>query len=221
MVKESRTCHHRSRGDQVRHREDVTMEELGGAMTTPRSRASPRSSVRTMKTSCNGCATCELPALQQPGGPARLCRHRRSRQPADALTISCRTGERAYDMHEVIRYVVDDGEFLEVFPLWAMNVVTGFARLDGHSVGVTRTTEGAVGNARLDRARRGESFRAVLRRLQHADPHLGRRAGVPPRTSRIQRDNPPRREAPVRLRRGHRARMTVITRKAYGGATWS
>jgi propionyl-CoA carboxylase beta chain/acetyl-CoA/propionyl-CoA carboxylase carboxyl transferase subunit len=39
-------------------------------------------------------------------------------------------------MHEVIRYVVDDGEFLEVFPLWAMSVVIGFSRLDGHSVGV-------------------------------------------------------------------------------------
>src|SRR5919106_215562 len=41
-----------------------------------------------------------------------------------------------YDMHEVIRRVVDDGEFLEIFPLWAMTVVTGFARLDGHSVGI-------------------------------------------------------------------------------------
>src|ERR687898_2564810 len=41
-----------------------------------------------------------------------------------------------YDMHEVIRRIVDDGDFFEVFPFWAMNVVTGFARLDGRSVGV-------------------------------------------------------------------------------------
>jgi acetyl-CoA carboxylase carboxyltransferase component len=46
------------------------------------------------------------------------------------------TAREPYDMHEVIRRVVDDGEFLEVFPLWAMNVVTGFSRLDGHTVGV-------------------------------------------------------------------------------------
>ena len=39
-------------------------------------------------------------------------------------------------MHEVIRRIVDDGDFFEVFPFWAMNVVTGFARLDGRSVGV-------------------------------------------------------------------------------------
>src|ERR671919_2541249 len=41
-----------------------------------------------------------------------------------------------YDMKDVIRTVVDDGEFFEVFPRWAMNIVIGFARLDGHSVGI-------------------------------------------------------------------------------------
>jgi acetyl-CoA/propionyl-CoA carboxylase carboxyl transferase subunit len=41
-----------------------------------------------------------------------------------------------YDMHEVIRRVVDDGEFLEVFPLWAMSIVIGLARLDGRTVGI-------------------------------------------------------------------------------------
>jgi acetyl-CoA carboxylase carboxyltransferase component len=46
------------------------------------------------------------------------------------------TAREPYDMHEVIRRVVDDGEFLEVFPLWAMNVVVGFARLDGRTIGV-------------------------------------------------------------------------------------
>jgi propionyl-CoA carboxylase beta chain len=43
---------------------------------------------------------------------------------------------KPYDMHEVIRLVFDDGEFFEVFPHWAGNILTGFARLDGHSVGV-------------------------------------------------------------------------------------
>ncbi|MDQ2757615.1 MAG: acyl-CoA carboxylase subunit beta [Actinomycetota bacterium] len=41
-----------------------------------------------------------------------------------------------YDMHEVIRHIVDDGEFLEVQPLFAPNIVIGFARVDGMSVGV-------------------------------------------------------------------------------------
>jgi propionyl-CoA carboxylase beta chain len=41
-----------------------------------------------------------------------------------------------YDMHEVIRRVVDDGNFLEVQPDHAGNIVIGFARLGGRSVGV-------------------------------------------------------------------------------------
>jgi acetyl-CoA carboxylase carboxyltransferase component len=43
---------------------------------------------------------------------------------------------KPYDMKKVIAEVVDDGEFFEVFPLWAMNIVCGFARVDGHVVGI-------------------------------------------------------------------------------------
>jgi propionyl-CoA carboxylase beta chain len=41
-----------------------------------------------------------------------------------------------YDMREIIGRVVDDGEFFEVQPHYAENIVVGFARLDGHAVGV-------------------------------------------------------------------------------------
>ena len=41
-----------------------------------------------------------------------------------------------YDMREIITTVVDDGEFFEVQPYWAENIVCGFSRLDGHAVGV-------------------------------------------------------------------------------------
>jgi len=41
-----------------------------------------------------------------------------------------------YDMHEVITRVLDDGEFLEVQPLFAPNLVVGFGRVEGHSVGI-------------------------------------------------------------------------------------
>jgi propionyl-CoA carboxylase beta chain len=41
-----------------------------------------------------------------------------------------------YDMHEVITRVIDEGEFLEVHPLFAPNVVVGFGRVEGHSVGI-------------------------------------------------------------------------------------
>ncbi|GAA3692464.1 acyl-CoA carboxylase subunit beta [Microlunatus aurantiacus] len=41
-----------------------------------------------------------------------------------------------YDMHEVITAVLDDGEFCEVHRLFAPNIVVGFGRVDGRSVGV-------------------------------------------------------------------------------------
>ena len=41
-----------------------------------------------------------------------------------------------YDMHDVIRRVVDDGELLEIQPGWAGNIIVGFARLGGRSVGI-------------------------------------------------------------------------------------
>jgi acetyl-CoA carboxylase carboxyltransferase component len=43
---------------------------------------------------------------------------------------------RPYDMREVILHVVDDGQFLEVQAHWAQNILIGFARLGGHAVGI-------------------------------------------------------------------------------------
>ncbi|SEP54103.1 acyl-CoA carboxylase subunit beta [Amycolatopsis saalfeldensis] len=41
-----------------------------------------------------------------------------------------------YDMHEVVTRVLDDGEFLEVHELFAPNILVGFGRVDGRSIGV-------------------------------------------------------------------------------------
>ncbi len=43
---------------------------------------------------------------------------------------------KPYDMHGVIERVVDDGAFLEIQPGWAQNIIVGFARLGGRSVGI-------------------------------------------------------------------------------------
>jgi propionyl-CoA carboxylase beta chain len=43
---------------------------------------------------------------------------------------------KSYDMKELIGMVVDDGNFLEVHAMWAKNIVCGFARFGGHSVGI-------------------------------------------------------------------------------------
>ncbi|MEA2593284.1 MAG: hypothetical protein QOD62_3115, partial [Actinomycetota bacterium] len=46
------------------------------------------------------------------------------------------TPNKAYDMGELIRLVVDDGELFEVHAHYAGNILTGFARLNGHVVGI-------------------------------------------------------------------------------------
>jgi acetyl-CoA carboxylase carboxyltransferase component len=42
----------------------------------------------------------------------------------------------SYDMHDVIRAIVDDGDFFEPHHLYAQNMITGFARLNGRPVGI-------------------------------------------------------------------------------------
>ncbi|MFY9885978.1 MAG: carboxyl transferase domain-containing protein, partial [Candidatus Cybelea sp.] len=43
---------------------------------------------------------------------------------------------KPYDMHEVIEGVVDYGDFLEIAPLYAQNIICGFGRVDGRTVGI-------------------------------------------------------------------------------------
>ncbi|HJT02796.1 MAG TPA: acyl-CoA carboxylase subunit beta [Pseudonocardiaceae bacterium] len=51
-------------------------------------------------------------------------------------TVIPDSAKAPYDIHEVITRVVDEGEFLEVHELFAPNVVVGFGRVEGRSVGV-------------------------------------------------------------------------------------
>ena len=118
--------------------EEVSFEELGGAMTH-----ATRSGVASIvgeddEDTLNRLRylLSFLPSnnLEDPPGYATTDDPERT---DDGLThvLPDRAAE-VYDMHEVVRRVVDDGEFLEIFPLWAMNIVTGFARIDGHAVGL-------------------------------------------------------------------------------------
>lgn len=54
---------------------------------------------------------------------------------------------QAYDVHKVIAEITDDGEFFPMKPDWARNVVTGFARLGGRSVGIVANQPKFLGGA--------------------------------------------------------------------------
>ncbi len=54
----------------------------------------------------------------------------------DLDTLIPDSPNQPYDMHQVISRVLDDGDFLEIHALFAPNMVVGFGRIDGRSVGV-------------------------------------------------------------------------------------
>jgi acetyl-CoA carboxylase carboxyltransferase component len=57
-------------------------------------------------------------------------------EPASIADIVPTEERRAYDMHRVLDALVDEGSFFEVKPLFAKELLCGFARLDGHPVGI-------------------------------------------------------------------------------------
>jgi acetyl-CoA carboxylase carboxyltransferase component len=125
-----------------------------------------------------------------------------------------------YDMHEVITHVVDDADFLEVQPGWAANIIVGFARLDGRSVGIVAqqpaVLAGALDIDAADKAARFvrtcDAFNVPLLTLVDVPGFL---PGVAQEHGGIIRHGAKLLyaycEATV-------PKVTVITRKAYGGA---
>ena len=58
------------------------------------------------------------------------------REDIDLRNIVPVNPNKAYDVREVIRRVVDGGDFFEVQPLWARNILTGYARIGGKAIGI-------------------------------------------------------------------------------------
>jgi acetyl-CoA carboxylase carboxyltransferase component len=202
--------------------EDVTMEALGGAMThaTESGVASfvgeddedVLQRVRYLLSFLPSNNLEDPPAYASTDDPERL---------AEALThlVPDRTQE-PYDMHEVIRYVVDDGDFLAVFPLWADSIVIGFARLDGRSIGiVANQPKVRAGTLDIDASEKASRF---VRFCDAFNIPLLTFVDVPGFLPGTQQ------EYHGIIRHGAKLlyafaeatvpRMTVITRKAYGGA---
>ena len=71
----------------------------------------------------------ESPAVVAGGDPV-------DRRDADLDHVVPDDPRMPYDMHDVLSRVVDDGDFLEIQPGWAQNIIIGFGRLGGRSVGI-------------------------------------------------------------------------------------
>ena len=118
--------------------EDVTQQELGGAMTHATKSGVSHfvfddeetclAQVRYLLSFLPSNNLEDAPYFEPDDDPARRCE--------GILELIPDASNKPYDMKKVIAEVVDDGEFCEVNALWAMNIVCGFARVDGHVVGI-------------------------------------------------------------------------------------
>ena len=202
--------------------EEVTQEELGGA----KSHASKSGVAHFVAADDEDCLAqirylmsflpsnnFESPPYFPPtDDPMRPC--------DDLVDIVPEAPNKPYDMHQVIGSVFDDGEFFEVHALWARNIICGFARLAGHPVGIVANQPAELAGT-LDIISSTKAARFV-RFCDAFNVPLVTFVDVPgflPGTEQ---------EYGGIIRHGAKLlyafceatvpRMTVITRKAYGGA---
>jgi len=118
--------------------EDVDAERLGGATTHTTRSGVAHFAARDEATALDLTRRLlgHLPQNNLGDAPRRASRDPRERSDPALDAIVPDDPQKPYDMHRVIDAVVDDGEFLEVQPGWAQNVIVGFGRLDGRSVGI-------------------------------------------------------------------------------------
>ena len=118
--------------------EEVTLEQLGGAMShatksgvthfvMPDEKAC-LDEVRYLLSFLPANNMEEPPRGDRSDDPDRLCEDLRDILPASP--------NQPYDMKKVITSVVDDGDYVEVHSHWAQQITCGFARIDGHPVGI-------------------------------------------------------------------------------------
>ncbi len=118
--------------------ENVTHEELGGAVTH-----STRSGVAdgAFENDIEALHSMRdlidfLPASNREPSPERPCEDDPTRVEASLDKLVPANPNQPYDMKEVILNVVDESDFFEIQPDYARNIVTGFARMQGATVGV-------------------------------------------------------------------------------------
>jgi propionyl-CoA carboxylase beta chain len=202
--------------------EEVTMEELGGAVTH-----NSKSGVAHFAVDDDTRAITTirdllgyLPSNNAEKPPSVVCQDNPERRDEELKEIIPTNPNKPYDVRDVIRSIVDDRHFMEVQPHFAGNMVVGFCRLMGQSVGIVanqpQVLAGAIDIDASDKAARFvrfcDAFNIPLLTLVDVPGFL-------PGTNQ---------EFGGVIRHGAKLlyayaeatvpKMTVILRKAYGGA---
>uniref|UniRef100_A0A8C2UN46 Propionyl-CoA carboxylase beta chain, mitochondrial n=1 Tax=Chinchilla lanigera TaxID=34839 RepID=A0A8C2UN46_CHILA len=118
--------------------EDVTQEELGGAKThTTMSGVAHRAFENDVDALCNLREFFNyLPLSCQDPAPVLECHDPSDRLVPELDTVVPLESTKAYDMLDIIHSIVDEREFFEIMPNYAKNIVVGFARMNGRTVGI-------------------------------------------------------------------------------------
>jgi len=118
--------------------EDVTKEELGGAIThasksgvahfTGSDEETTLMMVRELMSF--------IPSNNMEEPPSKICSDPEDRADASLNEIVPVDPNKPYDIKDIIHKIIDDEHFLEVQPHYAANIVVGFARMGGRSIGI-------------------------------------------------------------------------------------
>ena len=202
--------------------EDVSSEELGGAMTHNRKSGNVHFYANN-EAECIGQIKklmSYLPANNLEGAPVFACSDPVERMDEILSTVVPDDPNKAYDMHHVIEAIADDHDFFEAQPYYATNILTGFIRLNGMSVGVIanqpKTMAGCLDIDCSDKASRFirfcDAFGIPLLTFVDTPGYL---PGVAQEHGGIIRHGA---KLLYAYSEASVPKLTVITRKAYGGA---
>ncbi len=141
--------------------EEVTSDELGGALTH-----ATKSGVAHF--ACENEVECLqyirklfsfIPSNNMDDPPRTVCKDDVNRKERLLDTIIPDNPNKPYDMKQIIRAVVDDGDFFEVNELYAENIIVGFARMGGMPVGIVANQPSVLaGVLDIDSSRKGARF---------------------------------------------------------------
>ena len=202
--------------------EEVTFEELGGAVTHASKSGVAHFAVENEAECLQGIKKLLsfIPSNNREDPPFTECTDDPQRKEESLNTIVPENPNKPYDMKEVIKRICDHGELFEVHELYAPNLIVGFARLGGYSVGVVANQPSVLaGVLDIDSSIKGARFVRFCDAFNIPLVVFEDVPGFLPGTDQEWRGI---------IKHGAKLlyafceatvpRLTVITRKAYGGA---
>ena len=202
--------------------EEVTAEELGGAVThTTISSVADGAFDNDLETLGQVRRLFDfLPLSNREKPPERPSYDAPKRAEASLDSLVPSNAAKPYDMHEVIFKIVDEGDFFEIQPDHAKNIVTGFARIEGKTIGVVANQPLVLaGCLDINASKKGARFVRFCDAFQIPIVTFVDVPGFLPGTDQ-EHGGIIKQGAKLLYAYGEATvpKITVITRKAYGGA---